>query len=47
MKVVIDIPEEHYRTLQEAIKNNMESLIGKIILNGTLIPISDNETKAK
>ena len=42
MKLIIDIPEEHYRTLQEAMKNHMESLIGKIILNGT--PISDNAT---
>ena len=42
MKVVIDIPEEHYRTLQEAMKNHMESLIGKIILNGTVLP--DNAT---
>ena len=38
MKLIIDIPEEHYRILQEAMKNHMESLIGKIILNGTPIP---------
>ena len=38
MKLIIDIPEEHYRTLQEAIKNHMESLIGKIVLNGTVLP---------
>ena len=38
MQIVIDIPEEHYRTLQDAIKNHMESLIGKIILNGTVLP---------
>ena len=42
MKLLIDIPEEHYRTLQDAMKNHMESLVGKIILNGTLIP--DNAT---
>ena len=42
MKLIIDIPEEHYRTLQEAMKNHMVSLIGKIILNGT--PIPDNAT---
>ena len=42
MQIVIDIPEEHYRTLQEAMKNHMESLVGKIILNGT--PIPDNAT---
>ena len=40
--IVIKIPEEHYRTLQNAMKNHMESLIGKIILNGT--PIPDNAT---
>ena len=38
MQIVIDIPKEHYRTLQEAMKNHMESLIGKIILNGTVLP---------
>ena len=42
MQIMIDIPEEHYRTLQEAMKNHMESLVGKIILNGT--PIPDNAT---
>lgn len=42
MQIVIDIPEEHYRTLQDAMKNHMESLVGKIILNGT--PIPDNAT---
>ena len=45
MQIVIDIPEEHYRTLQEAMKNHMESLVGKIILNGT--PIPDNATNEK
>ena len=44
MKLITDIPDEHYRTLQEAMKNHMESLIGKIILNGT--PIPDNATNA-
>ena len=43
--IVIKIPEEHYRTLQNAMKNHMESLIGKIILNGTLI--LDNATNEK
>ena len=42
MQIVIDIPKEHYRTLQDAMKNHMESLVGKIILNG--IPIPDNAT---
>ena len=42
MQIVIDIPKEHYRTLQDAMKNHMESLVGKIILNGT--PIPDNAT---
>ena len=42
MKLIIDVPEEHYRALQDAMKNHMESLIGKIILNGT--PIPDNAT---
>ena len=42
MKLIIDVPEELYRTLQDALKNHMESLIGKIILNST--PIPDNAT---